>query len=82
MKKYLNKSFSTYSNQVGTFEINHINLKAESKKLKEQNQTEKLNTDDLVNNNSNSDYVHLHNNSQFSVLQSTTKISDLVKKTG
>ena len=64
-----------------TFGIDHIDLKAESKKLKEQNQTDKLNTDDLVNNNSSSDYAHLHNNSQFSVLQSTTKISDLVKKT-
>ena len=81
MKIFIQKFQCTYSNQVGTFGINHINLKAESKKLKEQNQTDKLNTDDLVNNNSNSDYVHLHNNSQFSVLQSTTKISDLVKKT-
>ena len=75
------KVSGTFSIQVSTFGINHIDLKAESKKLKEQNQTDKLNTDDLVNNNSNSDYVHLHNNSQFSVLQSTTKISDLVKKT-
>ena len=80
-ENFQKKISATFSNKVSTFGITHINLKVESKKLKEHNQTNKSNTDDSVNTNFKSDYVHLHNNSQFSVLQSTTKISDLVKKT-
>ena len=80
-ENFQKKISATFSNKVSTFGITHINLKVESKKLKEQNQTNKSNTDDSVNTNFKSNYVHLHNNSQFSVLQSTTKISDLVKKT-
>ena len=70
-----------FSGQVSNFGIVHTNLKEESKKLKQLNYTEKETIKDLSNNDFKSDYVHLHNNSQFSVLQSTTKISDLVKNT-
>ena len=70
-----------FSSQVSNFGIVHTNLKEESKKLKQLNHTEKKTIKDLNNNDFKSDYVHLHNNSQFSVLQSTTKISDLVKNT-
>ncbi|MFL2592140.1 MAG: DNA polymerase III subunit alpha [Flavobacteriaceae bacterium] len=70
-----------FSGQVSNFGIVHTNLKEESKKLKQLNYTEKETIKDLSNNEFKSDYVHLHNNSQFSVLQSTTKISDLVKNT-
>ena len=70
-----------FSGQVSNFGIVHTNLKEESKKLKQLNYTEQGTNKDLGHNDLKSDYVHLHNNSQFSILQSTTKISDLVKKT-
>ena len=70
-----------FKGQVSNFGIAHTDLKEESKKLKQLNYTEQETNKDLVHNDFKSDYVHLHNNSQFSILQSTTKISDLVKKT-
>ena len=70
-----------FKGQVSNFGIAHTDLKEESKKLKQLNYTEQETNKDLGNNDFKSDYVHLHNNSQFSILQSTTKISDLVKKT-
>ena len=70
-----------FSGQISNFGIVHTNLKEESKKLKQLNYNEEETIKDLSNNDFKSDYVHLHNNSQFSVLQSTTKISDLVKNT-
>ena len=70
-----------FKGQVSNFGIAHTNLKEESKKLKQLNYTEQETNKDLGHNDFKSDYVHLHNNSQFSILQSTTKISDLVKKT-
>ena len=70
-----------FKGQVSNFGIAHTDLKEESKKLKQLNYTEQETNKDLGHNDFKSDYVHLHNNSQFSILQSTTKISDLVKKT-
>ncbi|MDC3109707.1 DNA polymerase III subunit alpha [Flavobacteriales bacterium] len=70
-----------FKEQVSNFGIAHTDLKEESKKLKQLNYTEQETNKDLGHNDFKSDYVHLHNNSQFSILQSTTKISDLVKKT-
>ncbi len=70
-----------FKGQVSNFGIAHTNLKEESKKRKHLNYTEQETNKDLGHNDFKSDYVHLHNNSQFSILQSTTKISDLVKKT-
>jgi DNA polymerase-3 subunit alpha len=70
-----------FKGQVSNFGIAHTDLKEESKKLKQLNYTEQETNKDLGNNDFKSDYVHLHNNSQFSILQSTTKIFDLVKKT-
>ena len=70
-----------FKGQVSNFGIAHTDLKEESKKLKQLNYTEQETNKDLCHNDFKSDYVHLHNNSQFSILQSTTKISDLVKKT-
>ena len=70
-----------FKGQVSNFGIAHTDLKEESKKLKQLNYTEQETNKYLGHNDFKSDYVHLHNNSQFSILQSTTKISDLVKKT-
>ncbi len=67
----------------GTFGIKHLNLKQESKKLKEakkvaestkvETPSQKPKSTKTVEN-----FSHLHNHSQFSILQSTTSISDLI----
>ena len=68
--------------------LEHINLKAESKKIKKRLQkkdsTEEISKEELhenIKSLAEIDYIHLHNHSQFSILQSTTSIADLVKAT-
>ena len=73
---------SNYSSKISLYGLDHVNLKQESSKLKQVNTNkniEILNSNDKVINKN--PFVHLHNNSQFSVLQSTSRISELVKKT-
>ena len=71
-----------YDSKIPLYGLTHINLKVESKKLKEVNtptvDEPSSNIEETFSKNS---FVHLHNNSQFSVLQSTSRIADLVKKT-
>lgn len=67
--------------------LNHINLKEESAKLKEELAPEETGiSDKVISKNQerlkNVPFSHLHNHSQFSVLQSTTKIGELVNKAG
>ena len=56
------------------------NVKEESKKLKNSNNQEIEIKSDINSKKLESNFCHLHNNSQFSVLQSTSKISEIVKK--
>ncbi|NQY05218.1 MAG: PHP domain-containing protein, partial [Flavobacteriaceae bacterium] len=65
--------------------LHHINLKAESDKIRKRLAAEKtevkISKEDLDKNLSdlaNADFSHLHNHSQFSVLQSTISTGDLV----
>ena len=68
--------------KVPLFGLKHINLKEASSKLKVNKKSESQETSKSSSSKSiNIPYIHLHNNSQFSVLQSTSKIADLVKKT-
>ena len=68
--------------KVPLFGLKHINLKEASSKLKVNKKPESQETSKSSSSKSiNIPYIHLHNNSQFSVLQSTSKIADLVKKT-
>ena len=67
----------------GTFGIKHLNLKKESKKLKETQEKkqalkEEKKDDTSAISSTDSNYSHLHNHSQFSILQSTTSVSDLI----
>ncbi|SFU29582.1 DNA polymerase-3 subunit alpha [Pustulibacterium marinum] len=65
--------------------LNHINLKAESKKIREALKAQaddglsheeiKQNIEELAE----LDFAHLHNHTQFSILQATSSIPDLVK---
>ena len=69
-------------NQIPTYGINHINLKEESKKIKESTKNrDEISSKKLDKSLLKNTFTHLHNNSQFSVLQSTSRIADLVKKT-
>ncbi len=62
--------------------LKHINLKEESKKLKQKKEAEKspekttISTDDTSFRQAN--FSHLHNHSQFSILQATSSTSDLI----
>ena len=71
-----------YDSKIPLYGLNHINLKVESKKLKEVNTpTVDESSSNIEETFSKNNFVHLHNNSQFSVLQSTSRVADLVKKT-
>ncbi|MBD3637071.1 MAG: DNA polymerase III subunit alpha [Crocinitomicaceae bacterium] len=66
--------------------LEHMNLKEESEKIRKRESTEvEISTEDIKENLSQLSEVpfsHLHNYSQFSILQSTTKIRNLVYKAG
>ena len=57
--------------------LRHLNLKQESQALKSSEKLE-LPTSNIESDLSAFPFVHLHNHSQYSVLESTTKISDLI----
>lgn len=65
--------------------LKHINLKEASDKIRKHQQTEGGLSQQQIEANlallEEAPFVHLHNHTQFSVLQSTTSIPDLVKKT-
>ena len=65
--------------------LKHINLKEASDEIRKAQQAEGgLSQQQIAENVAlleNAPFVHLHNHTQFSVLQSTTSIRDLVKKT-
>ena len=59
--------------------LKHKNLKSLSQKLKNQAAPQKTSTSTTtITDLSNTPFVHLHNHSQFSVLQATSRISQLV----
>jgi DNA polymerase-3 subunit alpha len=63
--------------------LRHLNLKAESEKLKrvEEDQVGSVHSTEQNDVNlENFPFVHLHNHTQFSILQSTTNIKGLVAK--
>lgn len=63
--------------------LKHTNLKAESDKLKskEKSVVSIENIDEARQRLKDVNFSHLHNHSQYTVLQSTSKIGDLIKKT-
>ncbi len=72
--------------KVPLFGIKHLNLKKESKKvikkISKQNEDDKKIIDSIPEQLISAPFAHLHNNTQFSVLQSTSRIGNLVKKAG
>ena len=68
---------------IPSLDLNHLNLKKESEKIKNLLIKEEVNdiiSGDIPEQLTNTPFVHLHNNSQFSVLQSTSRIVNLVNK--
>ncbi len=66
--------------------LKHINLKKESKKLRDKAEQKAATTSTTQTSEdkevlTNITFAHLHNHSQFSILQSTASISDLIKAT-
>ena len=78
-KDYLTQFQSHNSTMIEPVQINHLNLKLESQRLKDLHKKELLGGSE-TSNVSLADYSfsHLHNHSQYSVLQSTTQISKMV----
>ena len=72
--------------KVPLFGIKHLNLKKESKKvskkISKENVDDKKIIDSIPEKLISAPFAHLHNNTQFSVLQSTSRIGNLVKKAG
>jgi DNA polymerase-3 subunit alpha len=64
--------------------LKHLNLKKESEKinksLSKENKIENKIVKEIPEELKSIPFVHLHNNSQFSVLQSTSRIINLVRK--
>lgn len=81
------KNFSETNPQpIQLIGLKHINLKAESEKIRKRLQkeisSEEISKEELhenIKSLEDVDFIHLHNQSQFSVLQSTTSVSDLIK---
>jgi len=65
--------------------LKHVNLKRKSEELKAKHETqEEVSQEDIEEGLellAETSFIHLHNHSQFSVLQSTSNIKDLIKKT-
>ena len=75
-----------YPEPIALIGLKHINFKEASRKIREQLASEDsdISHQELEENIAtleDAPFVHLHNHSQFSILQSTIRIKDLVKKT-
>lgn len=82
---YFNRFKEANPGPIALIGLSHINLKLESQKLKEQTQpkteVKQPGSTVLSTELQNAVFVHLHNHSQFSILQATTSVDALVKKT-
>jgi len=82
---YIHDFLQKYPTPIEPVGLAHQNLKAESEKLKQSQKTADTPVVDISENLDrlkDVSFTHLHNHSQFSILQSTIKVSNLVKKAG
>ncbi len=80
-EQYFDRFLVENPDTIGTWDINHLNLKAESAALKEDDDDAGISRKDKKENLArleNVRFTHLHNHTQFSILQSTTTVVDLV----
>lgn len=78
------ENFKTFNPKpIGFIGLKHLNLKAESEKLKAKDDDTAISRETQEENRkrlANVQFAHLHNHTQFTVLQSTIKVASLVKK--
>ncbi|MCB9223538.1 MAG: DNA polymerase III subunit alpha [Crocinitomicaceae bacterium] len=82
---YIQDFLRQHPSKFATAGLKHLNLKAESEKIRKAQTSEDAPIVDISGNISrlkDVPYSHLHNYSQFSILQSTTKIKNLVNRAG
>jgi len=81
---YIQDFLEKHPTTIETVGLKHLNLKAESDKLKTSTDSGMSSADIKANIQELKDvnFSHLHNHSQFSILQSTIKIKNLVNKAG
>ena len=77
---YLQKFQTENPNTIQPIGLKHVNLKEWSLQIKSKSFTDKKKQQDYVD-LSDIGFTHLHNHTQYSVLQSTTKLDELIKKT-
>ena len=81
---YFNEFSKIHTSPIKKVGLTHKNLKAESERLKELNQTDSgISKEEIKEGLAQLEdipFVHLHNHSQFSVLQSTSDIKGLINK--
>lgn len=81
---YFHKFKEINPNQIALIGLKHLNLKEQSTKLNQKLQESKKSKNsslELKIDIENLPFAHLHNHSQFSILQSTSSIKELIKKT-
>ena len=77
---YVRSFQDSHPTPIESIGLAHLNLKQESAKLKTDEHVDVSFTTSVSSELTSSPYVHLHNHTQYSVLESTTKISDLIDK--
>lgn len=80
-EQYFDRFLVANPDPIGTWDIKHLNLKAESAALKDDDTDDSISKKDLQQNLErleNVRFTHLHNHTQFSILQSTTTVRDLI----
>ena len=80
---YLERFKNANPTTIETIGLTHQNLKKESEKLRKKERSKYLSKAQITANEKlleNTPFTHLHNYTQYSVLQSTTRIDDLIKK--
>jgi len=81
-QEYLQKFQQHNPTTIQTVGLQHLNLKKLSAEVTPQNQEKtEISKSKSTNKLTKNPFVHLHNHTQYSVLQSTTKIDALIKKT-
>ena len=76
---YITEFQNTNTDTIQTLGLKHLNLKEQSQKYKKETTSSYVSSASDVD-LSDEPFAHLHNHSQYSVLQSTTKINELVDK--
>jgi DNA polymerase III subunit alpha len=85
-EKYFTEFTQTNTSSIESIGLTHLNLKAESKKIRKRKEAEEgggevyVDTSENLKRLENVTFSHLHNHTQFSILESTTKVDALIHK--